>query len=70
VKLTLQKRFGKKVAALRRAAGISQEDFADRCGVVRSYMSRIECGRANPSMAVIEALAHALKVPVKKLFDD
>jgi transcriptional regulator with XRE-family HTH domain len=70
VKLPLQKRFGKKVAALRRSAEISQEDFADRCGVARSYMSRIECGKANPSMNVIEALAAALKVPVKKLFED
>ena len=33
MKLSLQKRFGKKVAGLRRSAGISQEDFADRCGV-------------------------------------
>ena len=33
-------------------------------------MSRIECGKANPSMSVIEALAHGLKVPAKKLFED
>ena len=33
-------------------------------------MSRIECGKANPSKAVIEALAAGLTVPVKKLIEE
>lgn len=47
---------------------MSQEAFADRCGFARSYMSRIERGRANPSLDAIETLADALGVEIAKLF--
>ena len=55
---------------LRKAAKLSQEAFADKCGFARSYMSRIERGGANPSLDAIETLASALKVPVRELFED
>jgi transcriptional regulator with XRE-family HTH domain len=70
VRVTLRKRFGTRVAALRKAAKLSQEALADRCGFARSYMSRIERGRANPSLDAVETLAGGLRVPVVKLFDD
>lgn len=60
--------FGQRVAALRRAAGYKQDEFAERCGFARSYMSRIETGGANPSLDAVEVLATALKVPVRDLF--
>jgi putative transcriptional regulator len=69
VRVSLRKRFGQRVATLRRAAGMSQEVFADRCGFARSYMSRIERGRANPSLDAIETLATGLKISVRDLFD-
>lgn len=58
------------MAELRHSAGLSQEAFADKCGFARSYMSRIERGKANPSLDAVETLAAALKVPVHKLFAD
>jgi transcriptional regulator with XRE-family HTH domain len=70
VRATLRKRFGNRIAALRRAADISQEALADRCGFARSYMSRIERGKANPSLDAIETLAGGLKVSVLELFRD
>jgi transcriptional regulator with XRE-family HTH domain len=70
VRVSLRKRFGLRIAALRKAAGLSQEAFADRCGFARSYMSRIERGKGNPSLDAIETLASALKVPVVKLFEE
>lgn len=69
MRVPLRKRFGQKIAALRQEAGLSQEAFADRCGFARSYMSRIERGRANPSLDAVETLATGLKVPVRDLFD-
>lgn len=67
--IPLRKKFGQRITALRQAAKLSQEAFADRCGFARSYMSRIERGKANPSLDAIETLASALKVPVRDLFD-
>ncbi len=48
---------------------MSQEAFADRCGFARSYMSRIERGRANPSLDAIETLAAGLKISERDLFE-
>lgn len=70
MRIPLRKKFGQKVATLRRAAKVSQEALADRCGVARSYMSRIERGKANPSLDAIETIAGGLKVPVRELFED
>lgn len=70
MRISLRKKFGIRVTALRKAAKLSQEAFADRCGFARSYMSRIERGGANPSLDAIETLANALKVPVRELFED
>lgn len=65
----LRIQFGQRVRELRLAAKLSQEAFADRCGLARSYMSRIERGAGNPSLDAVEILAVALKVEVKVLFD-
>jgi transcriptional regulator with XRE-family HTH domain len=66
----LRKRFGERVSALRKAAGLTQETFADRCGYARSYISGVERGKRNPSLDAIENLAIALRVPVRDLFDN
>lgn len=69
-KASLRKQFGQRVRELRLASGLSQEAFADKCGFARSYMSRIERGRGNPSLDAIQALADALHVKVGDLFDE
>ena len=69
MRIPLRRKFGQRIVALRQAARLSQEAFADRCGFARSYMSRIERGGANPSLDAIETLATGLKVPVRDLFD-
>lgn len=68
MKIPLRRRFGEKVKALRLASGMSQEAFADKCGFARSYMSRIERGRANPSLDAVQVLADAFGVEVCILF--
>ncbi len=49
--------------------GLSQEAFADLCGFARSYMSRVERGRANPSIEAVQIIADALHVAVQDLFN-
>jgi transcriptional regulator with XRE-family HTH domain len=66
----LRKRFGERIAALRKVAGLSEEAFAEKCGFARSYMSGVERGKRNPSLDAIETLAVALRVRVHELFDD
>ncbi|WP_311767401.1 helix-turn-helix domain-containing protein [Burkholderia stagnalis] len=68
---SLRNRFGARVRELRKATtGLSQEAFADKCGFVRSYMGKIETGKANPSLDSIQTIADALGVPVRALFEE
>ena len=65
---TLRQRFGFKIKKLRLASGLSQEAFADKVGFARTYMSRIETGRANVSLDAIDVLSSGLGITVSELF--
>lgn len=47
---------------------MTQDDLSERCGLFRTYVSRIENGGANPTLTMIHALAGSLRVPVVALF--
>jgi transcriptional regulator with XRE-family HTH domain len=59
--------FGKRVRELRKAQGLSQETFADKCGLDRTYISGIEQGKRNLSLCNIEIVARALGVSISEL---
>jgi transcriptional regulator with XRE-family HTH domain len=61
---------GKKVRKLRKEAGLSQEDVSERCGIYRTYLSRIEGGTANPTVTTLDALAKTLNVKIDELFTE
>ncbi|MBA4001090.1 helix-turn-helix transcriptional regulator [Brevundimonas sp.] len=63
-------RLGKRVRALRREAGLSQEELAFRAGMKRSYVSDLERGTRNPSVRALERLATGLSVPPATLLED
>lgn len=48
---------------VRRAAGLSGERLAARCGISQSKISRIETGRTLPSVADVDRILTALEVP-------
>ena len=64
-----QKKLGKQIAKLRQAAGMTQDDLAERCGKEKQNISRIETGRTNPTAYSLVEIAASLEVPVKELFD-
>lgn len=55
------------VRRLRKSAGLSQEALADRAGLHRTYISSIERGERNITLASIFALAKALGVDPRDL---
>jgi transcriptional regulator with XRE-family HTH domain len=67
--LPLAVRFGACVRQLRLERGYTQEVFAERCGFFRTYLSRVETGRANPTLSAIEVMAVALDLSVVELFE-
>lgn len=52
----------------RKAIGLSQEEFADKCGMHRTYISAIECYRRSISLENIQRIADALEIETYKLF--
>lgn len=60
--------FGQRVKALRLQAGLSQEAFADKCGLDRTYISGIERGVRNPTLEVIGVIADGLGIELEELF--
>ncbi|MEI8061441.1 MAG: helix-turn-helix transcriptional regulator [Candidatus Berkelbacteria bacterium] len=62
------KNFGKRLAEVRRAKGITQEKLADDIGVHRTYIGFIEQGKRNPGIWNIQKIAESLKVDIKNLF--
>lgn len=63
----IRQRLGRNVRRLREEKGWSQEDYADRAGIHRTYVSDIERGRRNPTIAVVEKLAKPLDVLASEL---
>ncbi len=61
---------GRQVRRLRIGAGRSQQALCTQCGIYRTYLSRIESGTANPTIAVMAALAAALGVDIAELFKE
>jgi transcriptional regulator with XRE-family HTH domain len=60
-------RFGTRVRQLRKARGFSQEAFADKCHLDRTYISGIERGKRNVALRNVEAIARALALSISEL---
>ena len=55
---------GARIAALRRAAGWNQAELAQRAGLQRTHISRIEAGKYAVTIETIQAIAEALGMTV------
>ena len=60
--------FGTNVRKYRIERGVSQEKFAELCGLHRTYISDIECFRRSISLDNIQKIADALEIETYKLF--
>ena len=67
--MSITTRFGATVARLRKERGLTQEAFADRAGIARSYMSDVERGARNCTIVMVGRIADALDVKPAALFE-
>jgi len=56
------------VRRIRVAKGVSQERLAFDAGIDRSYLGGVERAQANPTVDVLDRIAHTLDVPLASLF--
>jgi transcriptional regulator with XRE-family HTH domain len=59
----------RNIRRLRVDRGLSQEALAVDAGIDRTYVSRLERGLENPSVAVLEKLAGALSSRIPEFFE-
>ena len=59
--------FGTNVKYYRQQIGFSQEAFAEKCGMHRTYISAIECFHRSISLENIQRIADALGVEAYRL---
>lgn len=62
--------FADNVKKYRKGKGYSQEQFAELCGMHRTYISALECYRRSISLENIQRIADALEIDTYKLFLD
>jgi len=63
------KKFAMRLKRLRADRKISQAGLAEKSGVSREYIARLELGQQDPSLGTLQKLAKALKVTVGELVE-
>jgi transcriptional regulator with XRE-family HTH domain len=65
--MTPIKRTAMRLKQLRTEREMSQRELAERAGISREYVTRLEAARQDPTLGTLEKLAKALKVKVTEL---
>ncbi len=65
----IEKRFGAKLAYVRKSQKLSQMKLAELVDMNFNYIGQIERGEANVTIKTMRVLANALDVELKDLFD-
>jgi XRE family transcriptional regulator, regulator of sulfur utilization len=60
---------GRNIAQLRQARGLSQQQIAKVAGIPRATWANLESGSANPTLAVLVAVAKALQIRLEELIE-
>ena len=60
---------GKRLRELRAERGVSQEAFADRCGLHRTAMSLLERGKRVPSLRTLLTLSQGFGISLSELLE-
>lgn len=55
-----RQRIGQRIAELRKEKGLTQQDIADRTGIQRNHISRIEAGKYSVGFDTLQSIAEAL----------
>ena len=64
----ITEKIGNRIRELRRETGLSQEKFAAKIGMDRTYFASVELGKRNISIVNLEKIADGLDVSLAELF--
>lgn len=63
-------KIGNRIRELRTQTGLSQEKFAQKIGMDRTYFASVELGKRNISIKNIEKIAKGLDISLSELFEN
>ena len=63
----INKKIGKRIAELRRDAGITQAQLAEKIGMSSEFISRLERGVNSPSIDTVNKMSDVLKVTIRDI---
>ena len=66
----VRQRFGERLRKLRTESELSQEALAEIAGLHRTFVSMVERGKRNVTLATVEKLAGALECRMADLMPD
>lgn len=64
----IKEEIGKRIRELRQQTGLSQEKFALKIEMDRTYFASVEKGKRNISVVNLEKIANGLEVSLSELF--
>ncbi len=64
----IKEEIGKRIRELRQKAGLSQEKFALKIEMDRTYLASVEAGKRNISIVNLQKIAMGLNVSLSELF--
>jgi transcriptional regulator with XRE-family HTH domain len=65
---SVQQELGRRIRRERELKAMSQEALAYEAGITPSYVSQIETGKRNPSVAALHGMCRALGLSLSQLF--
>lgn len=65
----IKERVGKRIKELRLAKKMSQEEFAFKCDLDRTYITSLERGKRNVSLINLEKIAKAFEMSLSEFFN-
>ena len=64
----ITEKIGVRIRELRKETGLSQEKFASKIGMDRTYFASVELGKRNISIVNLEKIAQGLNVSLSDMF--
>lgn len=64
----IKERLGNRIRELRLKTGLSQEKFALKIGMDRTYFASVETGKRNIAIVNLEKIANGLELSLSELF--
>lgn len=59
---------GRRIRALRKSKGLTQQELGAECGINYKYVGAIERGEENPSLSILQRISQGLGVEILELF--